>query len=89
MADVETLSVALTGDMLAELRAAVEEGDYASVGEAIDDALRHWRVRRRSEPAVNDELRRLVVEGMESGPGLDPDEVFGRLRAKFGAPPSQ
>lgn len=87
MADVETLSVALTGDMLAELRAAVEDGDYASVGEAIDDALRHWRMRRRPEPATDDDMRRLVVAGMESGPGLDADEVFARLRAKFGTTP--
>jgi antitoxin ParD1/3/4 len=49
MANVEKLSVALTPDMAAELRAAVAAGDYGSVSEVVRDALRDWRLRRKIE----------------------------------------
>jgi hypothetical protein len=47
MAQVETLSIALTVAMAAELRAAVATGDCGSVSEVIRDALREWRLRAR------------------------------------------
>lgn len=83
MANVEKLSVALTPEMAAELRAAVEAGDYGSVSEVVRDALRDWRLRRKIEALETEDLRRLIQEGIDSGPGLDAGEVFGRLRARF------
>lgn len=88
MANVEKLSVALTPDMAAEVRAAVEVGDYGSVSEVVREALRDWRLRRKIETLEAEELRRLAREGIESGPGLDADAVFARLRARFGRPSS-
>jgi antitoxin ParD1/3/4 len=88
MANVEKLSIALTPDMVAELRAAVEGGDYGSVSEVVRDALRDWRLRRKIETLETEELRRLVQEGIDSGPGLNAGEVFARLRARFGQPPA-
>lgn len=88
MANVEKLSIALTPDMAAEVRAAVEHGDYASVSEVVREALRDWRLRRKIETLETEELRRLVREGMDSGPGLDAEQVFARLRARFGQPPT-
>ena len=88
MANVEKLSVALTPEMVAEVRAAVERGDYGSVSEVVRDALRDWRLRRKIETLETEELRRLVQEGIDSGPGLDANAVFARLRARFGPPPS-
>jgi len=88
MTNVEKLSVALTPDMVAEMRAAVEGGDYGSVSEVVRDALRDWRLRRKIETLETEELRRLVQEGINSGPGLDAEEVFARLRARFGGPPA-
>lgn len=87
MSNVEKLSVALTPDMVAEVRAAVEVGDYGSVSEVVRDALRDWRLRRKLESLETEELRRLVQEGIESEPSLDADKVFARLRARFGRPP--
>ena len=84
MANVEKLSVALTPDMVAEVRAAVEGGDYGSVSEVVRDALRDWRLRRKIETLETEELRRLVQEGIDSGPGLEADAVFARLRARVG-----
>jgi len=88
MANVEKLSVALTPDMAAEIRAAVQDGDYGSVSEVVRDALRDWRLRRKVEALEIDELRRLVQEGIDSGPSLEADAVFARLRDRFGQPPA-
>jgi antitoxin ParD1/3/4 len=87
MANVEKVSVALTPDMVAEVRAAVKGGDYGSVSEVVRDALRDWRLRRQIERLEIEEQRRLVQEGIDSGPGLEADAVFARLRARFGRPP--
>jgi antitoxin ParD1/3/4 len=88
VANVEKLSVALTAGMVAEVRAAIEGGDYGSVSEVVRDALRGWRLRRKIETLETEELRRLVREGIDSGPGVDADAVFTRLRARFGQPPA-
>ncbi len=88
MANVEKLSIALTPDMAAEIREAVLNGDYGSVSEVVRDALRDWRLRRKVETLQLDELRRLVREGIDSGPSLEADAVFARLRARLGEPPA-
>lgn len=84
MANVEKLSVALTPEMAAEVRAAVERGEYGSVSEVVRDALRDWRLRRTVDALEIEELRRLVTEGIDSGPGLEAGPVFARLRVRFG-----
>jgi antitoxin ParD1/3/4 len=89
MANVEKLSVALTPEMVAELRAAVDGGDYGSVSEVVRDALRDWRLRRKIETLETEELRRLVQRRIDSAPGIDADAVFARLRARFGQPLSE
>ena len=52
------------------------------------DALRDWRLRRKIETLEAEELRRLVQKGIASGPSLDANAVFARLRARFGQPPA-
>lgn len=89
MSQVEKLSIAMPSEMAAELRAAVEAGEYSSVSEAVRDALRGWRLRRKVEALELDELRRLVQEGADSGPGIEADTVFARLRARYGEPEAQ
>ena len=83
MAEIEKLDVVLTPEIAAELRAAVEGGEYGSVSEVVRDALHDWRRRRKIEALETEELRRLVQEGIESGPGLDAGPVFARLHAQF------
>lgn len=73
---------------MAELRAAVEGGDYGSISEVVRDALRDWRLRRKIESLETEEPRRLVQEGIDSGPGLEAYAVFAWLRARFGRPPA-
>ncbi|HUB11767.1 MAG TPA: type II toxin-antitoxin system ParD family antitoxin [Acetobacteraceae bacterium] len=88
MANVEKLSVAPTSEMVTELRAAVASGDYGSASEVVRDAPRDWRMRRKIESLEIEEPRRLVREGIDSGPGLEADAVFARRHALFGGPPA-
>ncbi|MCC5621134.1 type II toxin-antitoxin system ParD family antitoxin [Nostoc sp. CHAB 5715] len=83
MGTVEKISVALPPDMVALVREAVESGEYASTSEVIREALRAWKFRRKVETLEVDELRELLRQGAESGPGVDADLVFARLRAKY------
>ena len=83
MTTVEKISVALPPDMVALLREAVESGEYASASEVIREALCAWKFRRKVETLETDELRELLREGAESGPGIEADLVFARLREKY------
>ena len=83
MANSETITVALSQDTVAAIRAAVASGDYASPDEVVRDALRDWKLKQRLASAGIDELRRLVAEGVDSGPAIDAELVFSRLMAKY------
>ncbi len=85
MSSVEKISIALPSDMIAMVKAAVTAGEYASTSEVIREALRAWKFKRKVESLEQEELRRLVYEGINSGPGVDADVVFSRLRAKYEA----
>lgn len=85
MSTVEKISIALPAEMVSLLRAAVDSGEYSSASEVIREALRAWKLKRKVELLELEELRRLVNEGVESGPGIDADLVFSRLRAKYAA----
>ncbi len=83
MAKVEKVIIALPPEMVGVVRDAVESGEYASTSEVIRDALRDWTLKRKVALVELDEMRRLVREGIESGPGIDADLIFARLRAKY------
>jgi antitoxin ParD1/3/4 len=83
MAKVKKVSIALPSEMVGAVRAAVVSGEYASTSEVIRDALRDWTLKRKVAIVELDEMRRLVREGIESGPGIDADLIFARLRAKY------
>jgi antitoxin ParD1/3/4 len=69
MSNVQKLSVALTPELIAAVRDAVETGEYTSTSEVIRDAVRGWSVRRATRDLATAELRRLWEEGISSGPG--------------------
>ena len=69
MSQVQKVSVALTPKFIALLKEAVDAGEYTSTSEAVRDALRGWKLRRRMKEIGVDELRRLWKEGAASGPG--------------------
>jgi antitoxin ParD1/3/4 len=85
MAAVEKLSIALTPEFAADVRAAIATGEYASTSEVIRDALRAWKRVREERAAVLSDLRRLWGEGVESGAAapLDADDIKRRGRERL------
>jgi antitoxin ParD1/3/4 len=83
MGKVEKISIALPHDMVADLKAAVDRGEYATTSEVVREALRDWRLKRKVEELDVEDLRRLVQEGIDSGPSVDAESVFAKLRAKY------
>ncbi|MER9304575.1 type II toxin-antitoxin system ParD family antitoxin [Mesorhizobium sp. M0496] len=61
----------------------VAAGEYASASEVIRDALRQWKDRRDLHGYTVEELRRLVQEGIDSGPALEGPPIIERARARY------
>ena len=89
MSTVEKISIALPIEMVATLRSVVESGEYASASEVIREALRNWKLKRKIEALELDELRQLVKEGIESGPSIEAELFFSRLKAKYASMPDE
>ena len=85
MSRLEKITISLPGEMVAEIKAAVEAGEFANTSEAVRDALRRWRRSRIVIALGEDELRRLVAEGKASGEPVDGEAALRRLRAKYAA----
>ncbi|WP_096787435.1 type II toxin-antitoxin system ParD family antitoxin [Rhodobacter sp. CZR27] len=83
MPNVEKLSVALTPELAAALRGAVETGEYASVSEVMREALRDWRQRRLQRSAAIEELRRQWDYGLSSGDALDGPATLETIRTRL------
>ncbi len=82
MPDIQKVSIALTGEQLAALKAAVETGEYATTSEAIREALREWQWKRDMRGEEIERLRRLWNEGLESGPSTPIDFKEHRKEAR-------
>jgi antitoxin ParD1/3/4 len=86
MSKVEKISIALTDEILASVKAAVASGDYASSSEVIRHALRDWKGQREQDIT---HLHALIEEGLK-GPferweGAEAFSAeFKKLRAKNG-----
>ncbi len=85
MGNVEKISVALTAEMASMMREAVETGEYASASEVMREALRDWKLRRSQRRLAVEELRNLWDEGLASGPSVDGEEAFVRIRKRLDA----
>ncbi|MDQ7017515.1 MAG: type II toxin-antitoxin system ParD family antitoxin [Robiginitomaculum sp.] len=68
MSKVEKLSVAFTHDMAGLVKAAVADGEYGSVSEAVREAMRDWAEKRERKKAEIEYLRGAWKQGVESGP---------------------
>jgi antitoxin ParD1/3/4 len=85
MANVEKVSAALTPEMVAAMRQAVETGEYASSSEVLREAMRDWQLRRAQRLQALDELGRLWDQGIASGPAVDGEAAFERIGARLKA----
>ena len=88
MADIQKVSVALTGEQLAALKAAVEAGEYATTSEIVREAVRDWQFKRELRQEEVKRLRRLWDEGKASGQPepLDFDELRREARRRLRRP---
>lgn len=73
MANVEKVSVALTTNLMATVRQAVESGEYASSSEVFREALREWMGKRTLQ------LRELEALKVDIEKGL-ADLAAGRVK---------
>ena len=86
MSSVEKISIALPPEMVAQLRQAVETGEYASSSEVVRDALRDWTRKRQLQQNGVAELRQLWQQARaDDTPGVPADEVLDRLERKYQA----
>lgn len=83
MANVEKVSIALTSEQLAALRAAVDAGEYATNSEVVREALRDWQLKRALQQQDNvRRLRQLWQDGLASGSAGELDMAALRLEAR-------
>ena len=85
MSTVEKITIALTPQMAAFVRAEVAAGRYASTSEAVRGAVREWQERRENWGYTIEELRAAIDEGIASGPAQPGEPVIQRLLAKYEA----
>lgn len=83
MPNVQKISVAVTPEMAASMRAVVDTGEYASASEVMREALRDWHRRRVERAEALDRLGRLWDEGLSRGPAADGEAAFARLEARL------
>lgn len=87
MAVIEKICIALTPELAALVRQAVENGDYASNSEVIRDALRDWKIKRTIQQQQIEELRGHWNEGVNSGPGrfANMEAIIQEAQSRFHA----
>jgi antitoxin ParD1/3/4 len=85
MADIQKVSVALTGEQVAALKAAIETGEYATTSEIVREALRDWQFKRELRQEDIKRLRQLWDEGKASGQAepFDAERIIAAARARL------
>ena len=82
-ARIEKISVAITAEQHAKIKAAVERGDYATTSEVIRAALREWELKEELRRLEGERIAKLWDEGLASGPAVEGPPIMDRLRAKY------
>ncbi len=82
MPDIQKISVALTGEQVTTLKAAVETGEYATTSEAVREALREWTWKRDQRGQELGLLRQLWKEGKSSGSATPLNLADARQEAR-------
>ena len=86
MSAVEKISIALPPEMAANVRKAVETGEFASTSEVVRDALHEWMLKRNLRQQSLDEMRSLCRQAQQDKtPGASVDEILDRLERKYQA----
>jgi antitoxin ParD1/3/4 len=85
MTNIEKVSVALTGEQLTALKAAVDAGEYATTSEIVREAVRDWQLKRELRQQDIKLLRKMWDAGVASGSAgeLDMKKLRREARAKL------
>lgn len=67
MPTIEKVSIALTGEQITALKAAVEAGEYATTSEVVREAIRDWQWKRDLRNGELEGLRTKWNDGKASG----------------------
>jgi len=78
VSDIHKVSVALTSEQIAALKAVVETGEYATTSEIVREAVRDWQFKYDLRQKDLKRLRHVWDEGVASGPAVPVD--FAKLR---------
>ncbi|WP_407522983.1 ribbon-helix-helix domain-containing protein [Methylobacterium oryzisoli] len=67
MANIERMTIVFPEPMAAQIRAAVEAGEYASTSEVVHEAVRLWSGHRRVKEHELEQLRQAWDAGKAGG----------------------
>jgi antitoxin ParD1/3/4 len=81
MSKLERITVTMPAEMAAKLRAAVDEGSYATTSEIVREAVRAWADKQERREAELSHLRALIDEG-EASEMLDGETVLREFEAE-------
>jgi antitoxin ParD1/3/4 len=91
---VQKISIALPKEMIADIRYAVDSGQYATTSEVIREAVREWRGKPRElpervrVPKTKEEFRKRLrdaIASLDRGEGIPAEEVYAAVRARIKA----
>jgi antitoxin ParD1/3/4 len=85
MTKIDKISVTITREQHAKIKAAVERGDYATTSEVIRTALREWELKEELRRIEGESIGKLWDEGIASGPSVEGPPAMEHLRAKYAA----
>ena len=79
MSKLERITVTMPAEMAAKLRAAVDEGSYATSSEIVREAVRAWVDKQEQREAALSKFRAEIEKGL-AGPFRDGETVMQELR---------
>ena len=85
MSKIEKISVAITAEQHAKIKAAVERGDYATTSEVIRAALREWELKEEMRRLEGERIGKLWDEGIASGPACKRsiDDIIDEAKSRL------
>jgi antitoxin ParD1/3/4 len=80
-----TITITLAPDATEALEASVQAGEHISIEAAAAAVIDEWWADRAMGAIGVERLRRMIGDGVDSGPSVDGEAVFARLIAKYDA----
>jgi antitoxin ParD1/3/4 len=79
MSKLERITVTMPAEMAAKLRAAVDDGSYATSSEIVREAVRAWVEKEERRELALSQFRAEIEKGL-AGPFHDGETVMQELR---------